>query len=268
VSLILFLYLFDAKPAPIALHPDNPHYFIYEDNPTVLVASGEHYSAVINMDFDFKTYLKILNKTGLNHTRIFLGDYVEEPDAFCITENTLSPLEGRFISSWQRSGIPGFTRGGNKFDLDTWNTDYFVRLHDFMSLAEDNGVIVEAVLFFAGCLYRNSPFHHSNNINETDKIHGNQYMTLDNGNILIKQEEYSRRLVHKLNEYDILIINVANEPWFDNQEHPGFASPPHAATTKWILQVSEWIKNAEANLPNKHLISVDYTKEGRTRVWV
>jgi hypothetical protein len=31
---------------PLALHPDNPRYFLFRGEPTVLVTSGEHYGAV------------------------------------------------------------------------------------------------------------------------------------------------------------------------------------------------------------------------------
>ena len=40
-------------PAPICLHPDNPHYFLWRGKPTVLITSGEHYGAV--MDFGYAT---------------------------------------------------------------------------------------------------------------------------------------------------------------------------------------------------------------------
>jgi len=248
---------------PIRLHPDNPHYFLYKDRPTILIASGEHYGAVINMDFDFATYLNTLEEIGLNHTRIFLGDYIEEPGAFCIETNTLSPKDGRFICPWKRSNVDGFSRGGNKFNLDQWDPAYFKRLHDFMSLAEKKGVIVEAVLFFSGYLFKHSPFHHSNNINNTDTIKSNQYMTLGTGNILDHQKKYCVKLVQELNRYNNLIINIANEPWFDNQEHHGFASPPPQSTKEWIMHVSEWIIDTEKSLPNKHILSVDYMNEGR-----
>ncbi|MEM9527516.1 MAG: hypothetical protein AAGA31_12950, partial [Bacteroidota bacterium] len=59
-----------------------------------------------------------------------------------------------------------------------------------------------------------------------------------------------------------LIINVANEPWFDNQERIGFASLPTKATQEWIGQVSEWIIKKEAELPKQHLLAIDYCNEG------
>lgn len=261
---IVFLFIgLTSLHAQIRLHPKNNHYFEYKNQATVLITSGEHYGAVINLDFDFETYLATLHRIGLNHTRIFLGDYVEEPNAFCIEKNTLAPAEGRFICPWLRSNVPGFSRGGNKFDLDRWNPAYFERLHQFMSSAQEKDIIVEAVLFFAGYLFQHSPLHHSNNINKSDPITAKQYLTLGNGNILTRQRQYCQKLVQELNQYDNLIFNVANEPWFDNQEHPGFASPPPLATKKWIQQVSDWIVETERALPKKHLISLDYTNEGQ-----
>ena len=38
---------------PIQLHPENPHYFLWRGQPTVLITSGEHYGAVLNADFDY-----------------------------------------------------------------------------------------------------------------------------------------------------------------------------------------------------------------------
>lgn len=83
---------------PIQLHPDNPHYFQFQDKPTLLVTGGEHYGAVINADFDYETSLKAMAEQGMNYTRIFVGAYVEVPGSFGIKHNTLAPAHGRFIS--------------------------------------------------------------------------------------------------------------------------------------------------------------------------
>ena len=79
---------FAASPAPISLHPDNPHYFLWRDKPTVLITSGEHYGALLNLDFDYVRYFSALQKDGLNLTRTFSGAYVELPHSFGITDNT------------------------------------------------------------------------------------------------------------------------------------------------------------------------------------
>ena len=41
------------QPAPIRLHADNPHYSLWRGKPTVLITSGEHYGAVVNLDFEW-----------------------------------------------------------------------------------------------------------------------------------------------------------------------------------------------------------------------
>lgn len=260
---VFMLLICRIEAQPIWLHPENQHYFVYKGNPTVLVASSEHYGAVINPDFDFTKYLATLKSIGLNHTRIWLGDYVEVPGDFCIENNTSAPLPGKFLSPWKRSSVPGFGAGGNKFDLESWNPMFFSRLHAFMKEAEENNIIVECILFFVGPNWHLLPMNPDNNINNTTHINGQDYMTLKNGNILEYQKRFCVKMVNELNKYDNFFFNIANEPWFNNQEHNGFASPARDETKEWIREVSDWIVEEELKLPQKHLISVDYTNEGR-----
>ena len=42
---------------PLALCPENPHYFQFRGEPAVLITSAEHYGAVLNLDFDYVRYL-------------------------------------------------------------------------------------------------------------------------------------------------------------------------------------------------------------------
>ncbi len=247
----------------ITLHPENMHYFLWKGEPTVLVTSSEHYGALINPDFDFEKYLHTLNELGYNNTRVFLGDYVEGPHDFCIEANTLAPLPGRFLCPWARSDVPGFDLGGNKFDLDRWNPDYFRRLHAFFTLAESLGIVVETLFFFIGPNWAHLPLNPANNINGIKAIRPEEYLTLHNGNILERQEAYVRKLTGELSRYGNLIFNICMEPWFLNAEHTGFVSPPSAETKAWIQRVSEWITEADKGSDGrKHLISVDYSNRG------
>jgi len=113
---------------PLKLHPANPHYFLWRGKPTILITAGEHYGAVLNLDFDYKTYLKALQSNKLNLTRTFPGAYVEPATAFKIAGNTLAPAPGRFICPWARSSEPGYANGGNKIDLTKWGEASFRRL--------------------------------------------------------------------------------------------------------------------------------------------
>ena len=136
-----------AGSAPLALHPANPHYFLLRGHPAILVTSGEHYGAVLNQDFDYVNYLSTLKRDGLNLTRTWSGSYCEPSTAFSIARNTLAPLPGRFLCPWARSDQPGYVNGGNKFDLNAWDSAYFKRLRDFLSEAQRRGIIVELNLF-------------------------------------------------------------------------------------------------------------------------
>jgi hypothetical protein len=55
VTFILLLLLHSGTAAggaatgPIALHPQNPHYFLFRSKPTILITSGEHYGALLNL---------------------------------------------------------------------------------------------------------------------------------------------------------------------------------------------------------------------------
>ena len=136
-----------APPAPITLHPENPHYFLWRDKPTILITSGEHYGAVLNRDFDYKRYLATLQADGLNLTRTFSGAYCEPVGAFNIERNTLAPAQSDLLCPWARSDQPGYANGGNKFDLTKWDPQYFQRLTDFVAEAGRRGIVVEMVLF-------------------------------------------------------------------------------------------------------------------------
>jgi hypothetical protein len=149
--LLLLLALLPAAHAakPIALHPANPHYFLFRGKPAVLITGTEHYGAVLNLDFDYLVYLNTLKTDGLNLTRTFAGAYVEHSAAFNISNNTLAPLPNRFLCPWSRSTTPGYANGGHKFDLQNWDKAYFKRLKDFVAQAGKRGIVVEFVIFCA-----------------------------------------------------------------------------------------------------------------------
>ena len=98
----------NAFAEPIKLHPENPRWFEWQGEATALISSAEHYGAVINLDFDYHTYLATLERDGMNYTRIFAGTYVEPEGAFNIAHNTLAPAPGRFLAPWARSDEPGY----------------------------------------------------------------------------------------------------------------------------------------------------------------
>lgn len=259
---------------PVALHPENPHYFIYNNQPVLLISSSEHYGAILNSAFDYKAYLKTLAKDGLNYARVFTGTYVEKPGDFGIEHNTLAPDSGMVITPWKRSNIPGYFNGGNKFDLSQWNDDYFVRVKDFLKEAGKLNIIVEITLFssqYRGWIY--SPLHHTNNVNKTDAIERDFVHTMHNGNLIQYQEAFVRKMVHELNSFDNFFFEIQNEPYADAKlkkipintyqhqwkekalQRIDLAVPQ---SMEWQKKIAELIAEEEKKLPKKHLIAQNY----------
>jgi len=269
---------------PVSLHPKNPHYFLFRGKTVAFITSGEHYGAVINADFDYQRYLATLQANGLNYTRLFGGSYVEVTGkSFGIARNDLAPAPGRFLAPWARSNTPGYAGGGNKFDLDRWDPEYFKRFHDFLTGASDRGIVVEISLFSS--LYGDAQWDLSSlkpannvNVNATETFDRTKLQTLDNGKFLAYQERYTRKLVQEANSFDNVIFEIQNEPWSDrpaaggvigwvNQllplpardKFPNAADLADDLSLAWQARVAEWITNEEASLPNKHLIAQNYS---------
>ena len=153
----------------LRLHPDNPRYFLFRGKPTVVITSGEHYGAVLNLDFDYRRYFDALKADGLNGTRIFSGTYVETGGNFGIAANTLDPATGRFISPWARSTTDGYADGGAKFDLTKFDDGLRRAAARRRSRRpRQRGIIVELVLFcplYEDSMWAVSPMNPANNVN-------------------------------------------------------------------------------------------------------
>jgi hypothetical protein len=236
-----------AASGPISLHPDNPHYFLYQDKPTVLITSGEHYGAVLNLDFNYRRYLDTLQRDGLNLTRTFTGSYVEPPGVFNIASNTLAPLPGGFVCPWARSGTPGYANEGNKFDLHRWDQGYFRRLRDFVSQAESRGIIVEINLFcpfYEEAQWKLSPQNAENNVNGIGKVARTNVYSLDkNGGLLAVQEAMVRKIATELRNFDNVYYEICNEPYFGG------------VTMEWQHRIADVITETERSFRFRHLIS-------------
>lgn len=254
---------------PIQLHPANPHYFLYKGKTLALITSAEHYGAMLNLDFDYKAYLKTLGNDGMNYTRIFTGSYFEIPgESFGIQKNTLAPDPERVITPWIKME--------EGYDLTKWNNAYFERLKDFMQTAETHKVIVEVTLFSS--IYRDEhwdicPQNPENNINIDHEITRFDAQTMNNGELYKHQENFVRKMVNELNEFDNFFFEIQNEPWSDH------SVPVYNIVNKEELRKNDWtfkadfadqaaldwqeklagvIVEEEEKLPKKHLIAQNY----------
>ncbi|MCI0534711.1 MAG: glycoside hydrolase family 5 protein, partial [Verrucomicrobiales bacterium] len=247
VMLVMLAPSLATKSAPIQLHRENPHYFLWRGKPTILITAGEHYGAVLNLDFDYVRYLDELNARRFNLTRIFSGTYREVVGSFNITGNTLAPTAGRFICPWSRSETAGAADGGNKFDLSKWDEAYFDRLKDFITQAAERGVAVELVFFctmYDDTVWNVSPMNARNNINGGGAVRREEVFGGGNNELLAVQKAAVQKMVAELNDFDNLYYEVCNEPY----ERGGL-------TKEWNDQIIATIREAEAALPKRHLVA-------------
>lgn len=280
IFFILLIIGLNSLAQPISLHPQNPHYFLYEGKPVVLVTSAEHYGAVLNADFDYKKYLQTMHDEGMNYTRIFVGSYAEIPGSFGIENNSLAPAVGSFIAPWKRVNEPGLFKGEKKFDLNEWNPEYFARLKDFISLADELGIVVEVTFFcstYQDNIWERNPFNPGNNINGIPiNLVRQKSNTIANGILTEFQQKLVEKLVIELNDFDNIFYEIQNEPWSDDPQKvirllktldpepekgswykwSEMASP---ASLEWQKLITKTVVETEAKLPKKHLIAQNYS---------
>jgi len=230
----------------LMLHPNNPHYFLFRDKPTILITSGEHYGAVMNLDFDYVKYLDELHSYKLNLTRLFSGVYCESPTSFNIQKNTLAPAPNRFICPWVRSSVSGYANSGNKFDLTKWDEAYFKRLKDFISQAEKRGIVVEIVLFcpyYGDEQWELSPIKINNNVNGIGDLQRTDAFTMKNKDMVAVHDAMTRKIVTELKDFDNIYYEICNEPYFGG------------VTLDWQYHIASVIADAEKDFSHKHLIA-------------
>jgi len=236
-----------ALAGPIQLHPANPHYYLFNGRPTILITSAEHYGAVVNLDFDYVKYLDALQAYGMNYTRPYAGAMLELVDEY-VKDNPLGPKPRRTVVPWARSNQPGHVYGGNKFDLDKWDPAYFARLKDFIAKAAERGIVVE-ICFFNSEYVVNwpiSPLYFENNIQGVGHCDYEDFQTLRHRDLVERQSAYVSKITQEVNAYDNVILEICDEP-------SNFTS--HADAGPWVEHLLQVVHDTEAKLPKKHLVA-------------
>jgi len=266
-SLSIFLILstcLATRAQPVSLNPDNPHYFLYNGKPTVLITSAEHYGTVINASLDYEKYLDVLQRHHFNLTRIFTGSYYEGKyeDA---PENTMAIRPEKLLVPWARSTIPGYINEGNKFDLNKWDKRYFERLNDFCKEASEKGIVVEIVFFSANYSptnWKNSPLNRHNNVNLKKAVPYNEIFFSSNNELVRYQMAMVRKIVEEVNAFDNVYFEICNEPYWlkgipevDSSIHEQQVTPE---IYEWQEKIAFTVKETEKNLPKKHLIAQNF----------
>lgn len=244
-----------AGPQPLSLHPKNRHYFLFRGKPAILVGSGV-YGAVVHRDFDYVVYLNELRRLGLNQTRLFTGSYVARSSSGGEQyADSLVPRD-RLLAPWARSDTPGYALGGNRFDLERWDPEYFTRLRHFVAEAGRRGIVVEVVFFSANYGDWNwtaSPLHADNNVNGVGRVAANEaYRLAGDAGLLRAQERLVEKIVRELNEFDNVYYEPLNEPYHAScPDGVEFCPPPR----QWEDRIIGVVDRIDRSLGRRHLIA-------------
>ena len=236
--------------AAISLLKSNAHYFEFRGKPTVLVTSAEHYGAVLNLDFDYRSYLRTLADAGLNLTRTWVGTYREQAAHFGIVGNTLNPAPGRFICPWPVAEGEEINSPDVRYDLSRWNAEFFDRLKDFLTEADRLNIVVELTFFcfnYADEMWHGSPMCAKRNVNGIGDLKSrHEAFSLDSGPLLELQEKLVRKVAVELNAFDNIYYEIINEP---------YCLMDRTAFIPWQKRIIDVLVEAEKSLPNKHLVA-------------
>ena len=248
LTLMLTAIAISAMAEPITTDQTNPHYLSFHGKPILLITSAEHYGAVINKAFDYVAYFDSLKANGLNYTRIYPGAMFEPMGKF-MTGNTLAPKMNELIVPWARSTELGYLFGGNKFDLDHWDPQYFARLKDFIAQAAARGVFVEICFFNSqySDTWPLSPLYFENNIQHMEEATWKEAQTLKHEDLVKRSDDYVRKIVQEVNPFENVVLETCDE-CADIGTGVDLAGP-------WVSHLADVVHETENSLPNKHLLA-------------
>lgn len=237
----------------IRIHPQNPKLFEFRGQPRVLVTATEHYGAVMNRPFRYEPYLADAADKGITFTRLFT--LFRELQTAINPYSTCKPESPDYVAPFVRVGPGRALDGEPKYDLDRPNPEFFDRLHGFLSLAADYGIIVEIVLLsnvYTPEVWGLNPLHPQNNLCGWSDIPWYETMTRRHSHLFERQMAHVRSVVEQTNRYDNVVYEICNEPFGGFADKPN--GPPVEEVDAWLNALIQTIRDTEATLPERHLI--------------
>jgi hypothetical protein len=244
--------------SPIKIHPENPKLFEFRGKPLVLVTATEHYGAVMNRPFRIEEYLADVAEKGITLTRLFT--LFRELQTPINPYSTCKPETPDLVAPFARVGPDRAKDYEPKFDLDQPNPEFYERLHRFLSLASELGIIAELVLFsntYSPDVWSLNPLNATNNVNELEEAEWPEYLSRRYPKLYAYQMAHLTRIVQETNRYDNIIYEICNEPGGDvaGSNARGESYPSCAEVNTWLASMIAAIRQIESDLPNQHLIA-------------
>jgi len=210
----------------------NPRYFT--DGSRAIYLTGSHNPLIVDKGdswpprgYDWASFLDYAQLKGHNFIRVW---------TWSTTKNKYDDNSNwvyTYPQPWKRTGPGDSADGlGLKFDLNTFDDEYFRRVVHIVELAKTRGIYISLMLFDGWASFRTkyhyTPFTSGNNIQGVGVVDADgdgkqeELQTLDPGHtgigvgqskvIVDAEDAYVRHLIDITNSYDNVIYEIANEP--------------------------------------------------------
>jgi hypothetical protein len=231
--------------SPICIHPANRHLFSYHGASLVLSSAIEPGGAIINRAFNYPSYLNELSAYGQNVVRLKL--MCRAPDG----NSPLAPAPDQTIMPYRRTGTTPANDGQPKWDLHTWDNEYFLRLRDFVARAGERKMIVIVTLFTSLRTDREwytHPLHADNHIQRVGSgLAAGQFTTLASPDMVRLQQAFVEKVFTELKDRTNVVYEVCDSPC-------AWAKVTPAEVHAWQQHILEQLAVLKRKLRTDHLV--------------
>ncbi len=209
--------------------------------------------------FDYETFLDFLQEHHYNFFRLWRAENARGGEAG--PDFWFDPMP------YERSDECCAFDGGNKFDLNKFNQDYFDRMRERVIEAGQRGMYVSIMLFDGWSVeskfnghnpWMGHPYKLENNVNTINgDVNGNgqgeDTHILVGTPVTALQEAYVRKVIDTVNDLDNVLYEISNESPGDNP-----ATPEMDGSKNWQYHMVDVIREYEATKPKQHPVGMTW----------
>jgi hypothetical protein len=243
---------------PLRVCAGNPRYFTDASGKAIYLTAAHTWTNLQDIGltdpppaFDFDRYLNFLTAHHYNYIRLWRWETPKDIEKDNIVRYSAP-------HPWKRSGPGTAWDGKPKFDLNTFDEEYFARMRQRVEAAGERGIYVSVMLFNGWELqfsnWSGHPFNRNNNINGVDGDtdgdgRGDELQSwpvpADVGKI---EKAYVRKVIDTVHDFDNILYEISNE------------SGPYSID--WQYDMIEYVKSYEAGNAKQHPVGMSYQYRG------
>lgn len=239
---------------PLRVCARNPRYFTDSSGKAIYLTAAHTWTNLQDIGFtdpppafDFDGYLRFLTEHHYNYIRLWRWETPKDIE---------KDKKVRYSSPhpWRRTGPGTAWDAKPKFDLTTFDDEYFARLRQRVQAASERGIYVSVMLFDGWELqfsnWTGHPFNRDNNVNgiNGDPDESGRGSALQSWPIPVDidkiEKAYVRKVIDTVNDFDNILYEISNE------------SGPYS--TDWQYAMIEFIKSYESGKPKQHPVGMSF----------